>query len=105
MTFSMIHPREVEQMLRDNRGILIDVREPEEYQVYHIVGARNYPYEKIEVWKNFFPKNRVLVMYCDYGSTSLLAARKLGKEGYEVYTVIGGIEAMKKYQNAMGRER
>jgi len=28
-------------------------------------------------------------------STSLLAARKLGREGYEVYTVVGGIEAMR----------
>lgn len=41
------------------------------------------------------PKNRPLVLYCDYGSTSLLAARKLGREGYEVYTVVGGIEAMR----------
>lgn len=103
MAFSMIHPREVEQILRDNRGILIDVREPEEYRVYHIVRARNFPYDKIDIWKNYFSKNRVLVMYCDYGSTSLLAARKLGKEGYEAYTVIGGIEAMKKYQNANER--
>lgn len=100
MAFSMIHPREVERILRDNRGILIDVREPEEYQVDHIFRARNFPYDKIDIWKNYFPKNRALVMYCDYGSTSLLAARKLGKEGYEVYTVIGGIEAMKNYREA-----
>ena len=34
--------------------------------------------------------------YSEYGSTSLLAARKLGKEGYEVYTVIGGANAMQE---------
>lgn len=38
-----------------------------------------------------------MILYCDYGSTSLLAARKLGKAGYEVYTVVGGIEAMKRF--------
>ena len=102
MAFSMIHPREVDQILRNERGILIDVREPEEYRMEHIYRARNCPYDQIDVWKNYFPKNRVLVMYCDYGSTSLLAARKLGKEGFEVYTVIGGIEAMKNYQKTYG---
>ena len=52
-------------------------------------------YEKIDQWMHRLPKNRPLVLYCDYGSTSLLAARKLGREGYEVYTVVGGIEAMR----------
>ena len=51
--------------------------------------------EKIDQWMHRLPKNRPLVLYCDYGSTSLLAARKLGREGYEVYTVVGGIEAMR----------
>ena len=44
-----------------------------------------------------FLRNRALILYCEYGSTSLLAARQLGKEGYEVYTVIGGAKAMQEY--------
>ena len=42
--------------------------------------------------------------YCDYGSTSLLAARKLAKAGYEVYTVVGGIHAIKEYEARNGRD-
>ena len=85
MTFYTIHPRELEDIMRRKHGILIDVREADSYL----------PYEKIDQWMHRLPKNRPLVLYCDYGSTSLLAARKLGREGYEVYTVVGGIEAMR----------
>ena len=85
MTFYTIHPRELEDIMRRKHGILIDVREADS----------NLPYEKIDQWMHRLSKNRPLVLYCDYGSTSLLAARKLGREGYEVYTVVGGIEAMR----------
>ena len=90
MTFYTIHPRELEDIMRRTLGILIDVREADSDP-----NARNLPYEKIDQWMHRLPKNRPLVLYCDYGSTSLLAARKLGREGYEVYTVVGGIEAMR----------
>ena len=84
-----------EDIMRRKHGILIDVREADSYREYHYPNARNLPYEKIDQWMHRLPKNRPLVLYCDYGSTSLLAARKLGREGYEVYTVVGGIEAMR----------
>lgn len=97
MDFYTIHPREIADILRTKRALVIDVREPEEYQECHYPQARNYPYDRIDSWMHCLPKRRALILYCDYGSTSLMAARKLGKEGFEVYTVIGGIEAMKKY--------
>ena len=83
MTFYTIHPRELEDIMRRKHGILIDVREADSYREYHYPNARNLPYEKIDQWMHRLPKN------------SLLAARKLGREGYEVYTVVGGIEAMR----------
>lgn len=95
MDFYTIHPREIKEILREKRAVVIDVREREEYLEYHYPQARNFPYDEIDTWMCQLPRNRVFILYCDYGSTSLMAARKLGKEGYEVYTVIGGIEAMK----------
>lgn len=99
MAFYLIAPREIDSVLRQKHGILIDVREREEYLQDHLRNARNYPYEKIDVWMHYFSKNRALVLYCDYGSTSLLAARKLGKAGYEVYSVVGGIDAVNRTLN------
>lgn len=95
MDFYTIHPREIEDIRRRKRALMIDVREWEAYQEYHYPQARNLPYDNIDAWMHRLPRNRALILYCDYGSTSLLAARRLGREGYEVYTVVGGMDAMK----------
>ncbi len=95
MDFRLIQPSEIEGQVK--RGaILIDVREPEEYRTFHYPNAKNIPYDRLEAWKRRLPRSRPLVLYCEHGSTSLMAARMLGREGFEVYTVIGGLEAMKK---------
>lgn len=96
MAFSVIHPREIADVLKMERAMVIDVREPEAYQEWHYPHARNLPYDNMDQWMRRLPKNRALILYCDYGSTSLMAARRLGKEGYEVYSVIGGMDAMKR---------
>lgn len=97
MGFQVIHPREIEQIQRERRAVLIDVREPESYQAYHFPGARNLPFDEIDNRMCRMSMRRPMILYCDYGSTSLMAARKLGKAGFEVYTVVGGIEAMKSF--------
>lgn len=100
MNFQTIRPRDIENLIRTRRAILIDVREREAYLEYHHPQAKSCPFERMDAWLHYFPKNRPLILYCDYGSTSLMAARELGREGYEVYTVVGGIEAMKReYEN------
>ena len=96
MAFSLIRPEEIEGVLKRGRGMVIDVREPDFYQEQHYPRARNLPYENIDIWIRRLPRNRVLILYCNYGSTSLMAARCLSNEGYEVYTVIGGMDAIKK---------
>ena len=79
----------------NKQAIMIDVRDREEYYSDHYRNALNCPYAEMERWVHRFPKKRALLLYCDYGSTSLLAARRLAREGYEVYTVIGGIHAIR----------
>lgn len=97
MGFQVIHPREVEKIRKNRGAALIDVRPPEEYKGYHLKGAINLPFEDMDNWMHRLSKRRALILYCDYGSTSLAAARRLGREDFEVYTVVGGIEAMKRF--------
>lgn len=96
MKFHLIHPQEIMEILEKRQALLIDVRSQEEYQSFHYPQARNLPYDMLNTWMPRLPRNRPLVLYCEHGSTSLMAARRLGREGYEVYTVIGGLDAMKK---------
>ena len=97
MGFQVIHPREIDSIRKSRGAVLVDVRETEEYREYHFPGARNLPYDSMEVWSRKIPKYKAMILYCEYGSTSLLAARRLEKLGFEVYTVVGGIEAMKSF--------
>lgn len=97
MAFYTIHPRDISSIIMRKNAVIIDVREPEEYREYHYRNALNYPYESIETWICRLRRGRTLILYCEYGSTSLLAARRLSREGYEVYTVTGGIQAIKRY--------
>lgn len=96
MNFQVIQPREIENIRKNRDTVIIDVREPEEYQQYHFPGAKNFPYDNMDRWMHRLSMKQAIILYCDYGSTSLLAARRLGRAGYDVYTVAGGIESMKR---------
>lgn len=75
----------------DRRDVmLVDVRSPREYARAHIRSAVNIPYQEGEtVWR--LPSGQLLVLYCEHGSASMMAARELVRLGYQAGTVIGGI--------------
>lgn len=77
----------------ENNAFIIDLREPQDYRRMHLRGAVNIPYDNLEEYKKRLPRNRVLVLYCERGTTSILAGRKLTQYGYRVVTVNGGIHA------------
>lgn len=97
MTFYTIHPREMRAILYQKHAIVVDIRDREAYKKFHFKNAVNLPYEEDECWLKNFSGRRTWILYCEHGSTSLLAAKRLGKLGYEVYTVIGGARAIEEY--------
>ena len=98
MDFYLIHPREIARLVRERNAVVIDVRERDAYRSFHYQKAKNCPYEDILRYTGNLQRNRVYILYCDHGGTSLIAARLLGKEGYEVYSVVGGLDAIQNYQ-------
>lgn len=96
MNFKMIHVRELEHFLNNPDVLVIDLRDKADYELFHFRGAKNVPYNFLEQYKQYLPKDKAIVLYCEHGSTSLKAARKLGDEGYQVYTVTGGIRAFEE---------
>ena len=57
-------------------------------------GARNIPFEELGMYKKYLPKDKLYLLYCDRGSSSLLAAKELGREGIRAATLVGGIQAV-----------
>lgn len=72
--------------------ILIDLRERKKYEISHIKGAINMPYENLTEHV-CLPYDKTLVLYCERGSSSLAEGKHLAEEGYHVKTVIGGMHA------------
>ena len=92
MGFETIPAKELDRLVPSGRGVIIDLRSPEEYRQRHIRGAINLPYER---WNGIFPysEQQEIILYCERGSVSMAAARDLAEKGYRVKTVVGGIRA------------
>jgi rhodanese-related sulfurtransferase len=81
----------------NNNAVLVDVRPPERYQGGHIEAARNWPLTAIRaatpasVPAQFSGKRLLLI--CDSGITSALAARRLREISLDALNVRGGMQA------------
>lgn len=70
---------------------LIDLRDKEEFAKSHIRTAHNFPYADFDE-KGDYPKDKLLILYCDRGGASLLIAKQLAKRGYRTRSLVGGFE-------------
>ncbi len=93
MNFQSFSVKEIENYLGRPGTSLIDLRTREEYDLYHLEGARNIPYDDLQEYKQYLSKNMTYILYCERGGSSLMAAKELSQEGFRVYTVVGGIRA------------
>lgn len=90
---TMLHLDEVRKMMLDNkRTLLIDVRTKEEYKQGHIDGSICIPLQ--EICNNPFSvgarKDTPIILYCQKGYKSSLAAQTLIDVGYnKIYTIPG----------------
>ena len=85
-----ISAQELDFYIGRQDAMIIDLREQEAYEQSHLKTAVNIPYEDIQECRKFSRK-KLLVLYCERGSSSLFAARELMKMGFRVKSVVGGI--------------
>lgn len=74
---------EVEKLMEENEYIILDVREKNEYNSEHLVGAINISLDELEN-KNL-DKNKLIFVYCKSGTRSNIAYETLTNLGYNVY--------------------
>jgi rhodanese-related sulfurtransferase len=70
--------------------LLVDLRDREEYELGHITGAWNIPYEELEEHLDQMSNYERVIFYCTHGNHSLAAARLLAKRGQPAYSLAGG---------------
>ncbi|PLR76480.1 rhodanese-like domain-containing protein [Bacillus sp. V3-13] len=62
---------------------LIDVREPNEYDAGHILGARNIPLSQLKMRLKEIRPDKPVYLYCQSGMRSGRAAQLLHRKGYK----------------------
>lgn len=76
--------------------LLVDVRQPQEYELEHIPGAALISLPQIMENSDRVPSDRELVFYCAYGMRSRAAAERCAESGrfsLPIYSLEGGIAA------------
>ena len=82
----------IKQYQADERGVLIDAREANEYADGHIGGSINLPLSRfMEAETMFEDKSVPIYVYCHSGARSKRMAAGLTKLGFKKVVNIGGI--------------
>lgn len=89
---NVISPSELKLMLDTGDTELIDVRNTEEFASRHIKEARSVPLSILDL-KHICDKTKKIVLQCESGSRSKLAAKKLQElsKDLKIYSLDGGI--------------
>lgn len=91
MNLETISSRELDQYIYEGNVTIIDLRSEQDYQKQHIYGAVNIPFERrgdIDA-----VHGQVVVLYCERGSKSLVAAKELLRRGIHAKSLVGGINS------------
>jgi len=89
------------QLINREDALVVDVREPGEYDAGHILGAKSVPVSRIQsgplpgdVAKR---KEKPIIVYCETGNRSAAAASALRKQGFSrVHNLSGGISGWRQ---------
>jgi rhodanese-related sulfurtransferase len=79
--------------LVDAGAVLLDVREPDEWQAGHAPDAVFIPLGEIEARAGELPRDRHVVAICRMGGRSARATQFLNGAGYDVVNLAGGMRA------------
>ncbi|WP_374702858.1 rhodanese-like domain-containing protein [Bacillus sp. T33-2] len=69
---------------------LIDVREPNEFDAGHILGARNIPLSQLRMRMKEIRPDKPVYLYCQNGTRTGRAAQMLHRKGYKDLSQLQG---------------
>lgn len=82
-----------DQLASSSPPLLLDVRNPSEFEFCSIKGATLIPLSQLMTRAGELPKDRSIVVYCHHGMRSLQGAAVLLQQGFsQVVSLRGGID-------------
>jgi NADPH-dependent 2,4-dienoyl-CoA reductase/sulfur reductase-like enzyme/rhodanese-related sulfurtransferase len=88
------------KQLSETSALLLDTREPEEFQAGHVPGAINLPLSQMRSRHTELPRDRDIWICCGVGQRAYYATRFLAQHGYRPYTLSGGYTTYKALKSA-----
>jgi rhodanese-related sulfurtransferase len=80
--------------------VLVDVREPDEYDRGHIPGAINLPLSELRRRADELPRDRPVWLYCAAGQRGYFAQRMLLQRGWDARNLSGGYTTYRALRDA-----
>jgi rhodanese-related sulfurtransferase len=87
------------QLINHKNALVLDVREPSEYEAGHVLNSKLIPLGKLKERMGELEKYRdqSIVVVCRSGNRSGTACYLLGKQGFaHAYNLAGGVQAWQK---------
>jgi len=93
----LVTPQDAENRVRRGEAVLVDVRGPDEFATGHAAGALCLPLPDLERRVGELPTDRTLLVTCQSGGRSAIAATRLRALGMgDVWDVQGGFNAWRR---------
>jgi len=95
--FTRIDVKEAQGLLSQDSSVIIDVREPREYNTGHVPGAKLISVATVFMRREELPTNKDIIFVCGAGQRSALACEMAAAVGLtRLYNLEGGTEAWAK---------
>lgn len=98
MALCIIGAKDIEIYVKQKDAVLVDLREPQEYENGHISGALNIPAEKLQNFMKRTDRGRIHIFYCQHGSMSFQEGKKYARTGFKICSLAGGLDGYMEWQ-------
>jgi thiamine biosynthesis protein ThiI len=88
-----------------NDATVIDTRDPQSFHRWHWKGAEHLEYDDLLTQYGKLDRNRTYVLYCEFGLKSARVAELMQRAGYEAYSFLGGVKALRALESGSGDSR
>lgn len=98
MGLCIIGAKDIREYMKQKDAVLVDLREPEEYEKEHISGAVNVPAEKLQIFMRRTDRTRIHIFYCQHGSLSFQEGKRYARAGLRICSLAGGMDGYTEWQ-------
>jgi NADPH-dependent 2,4-dienoyl-CoA reductase/sulfur reductase-like enzyme/rhodanese-related sulfurtransferase len=91
--------------VKSSQSYVLDVREPEEFGLGHVKGARNIPLHSLRDRMSELPRDREILACCAVGQRSYYASRVLRLNGFAAKNISGGMKTWRAESGGRASEK